>query len=97
MTAVLEGLPNRVAADDVTVDAKAGSVEFELIPEESSPVGVFPDLIVRLSGQINGQQISWRIGRGGILKIEAAGMLFTDDQGQPLSRLDVLRRDAAKK
>ncbi len=97
LTAVLEGLPNRVTASDVKVDPRSGSVEFELKPESSCPVGEFPDLIVRLSGRMNDQEVSWRVGRGGTLRIEAAGMLFTDDKGQPLSRLERLRREAERK
>jgi hypothetical protein len=97
LTAVLEGLPNRVTANEVRVDPKSGSVEFELKPESSCPVGEFPDLMVRLSGRMDDREVSWRIGRGGTLRIEAAGMLFTDDKGQPLSRLERLRREAERK
>ncbi len=97
MTAVLEGLPNRVSAQDVSVTASDEHIVFELQPEETSPVGTFADLMVRLNGQVNGQDVSWRIGRGGVLKIESAGKLVIDESGKPLSRLDVLRREAQKK
>ncbi len=92
MTAILEGLPNRVTAESVSVNSDAESIRFELKPEDTSPTGTFSDLMVRLTGKIDGQEVSWRVGRGGVLKIEPSGMLVTDKDGKPLSRLDVLRR-----
>jgi hypothetical protein len=53
--------------------------------------------MVRLTGEVDGQNVSWLVGRGSILKIEPAGMLVTDQDGKPLSKLDVLRQQAKKK
>ena len=60
-----------------------------------APVGIFPDLIVRLSGQLHGQPVSYCIGRGGTLRIEPRGALVRDPQGRPLSRLEVLQKASA--
>jgi hypothetical protein len=96
MTAVLEGLPNRVSADSVPVKPGDSIIQFQLQPEVTAPLGTFADLMVRLDGVIDGQNVSWRIGRGGALKIEQSGQLMTDENGKPLSRLDVLRRSSGK-
>lgn len=97
LTAVLEGLPNRVMAATVEVATADNAIRFVLNPEDSCPIGTFPDLMVRLTGEIDGQNVSWLVGRGSILRIEPAGMLVTDQDGKPLSKLDVLRRQAKKK
>jgi hypothetical protein len=97
LTAVLEGLPNRVTAETVEVNSSDNRVSFILKPEDSCPTGTFPDLMVRLTGKIDGQEVSWQIGRGSVLKIEPSGLLVTDKDGKPLSRLDVLRQQAKKK
>jgi len=97
LTAVLEGLPNRVTAATVEVASADNEIRFALNPEDSCPIGTFPDLMVRLTGEVDGQNVSWLVGRGSILKIEPAGMLVTDQDGKPLSKLDVLRQQAKKK
>jgi hypothetical protein len=97
LTAVLEGLPNRVTAATVEVASADNEIRFALNPEDSCPIGTFPDLMVRLTGEVDGQNVSWLVGRGSILKIEPSGMLVTDQDGKPLSKLDVLRQQAKKK
>ena len=97
LTAVLEGLPNRVTAATFEVATADNEIRFVLNPEDSCPVGTFPDLMVRLTGEVDGQNVSWLVGRGSVLKIEPAGMLVTDQGGKPLSKLDVLRQQAKKK
>lgn len=94
LTAVLEGLPNRVSANSVTVRPNDSSIQFNVQLDETAPVGTFSDLVVRLIGQQNDQAVSWRIARGSVLKIEQAGKLLTGDDGQPLTRLEALRRRA---
>jgi hypothetical protein len=94
---VLEGLPNRVTAATVEVASADNEIRFALNPEDSCPIGTFPDLMVRLTGEVDGQNVSWLVGRGSILKIEPSGMLVTDQDGKPLSKLDVLRQQAKKK
>ena len=97
LTAVLEGLPNRVTAGTVEVATSDNAIRFVVSPEDSCPIGTFPDLMVRLTGEVDGQNVSWLVGRGSVLRIELAGMLVTDQDGKPLSKLDVLRQQAKKK
>ena len=92
MTATLEGLPNRVSANPLTVSHNDRTMTFSVTLEPTAPVGVFETLVCRLSGTINGDEVSYYVGRGGVLRIESAGALATDDAGRPLSRLEVLRR-----
>jgi hypothetical protein len=96
MTATLEGLPNRVAAEPVTVSGDERSVVFTVKVDPTAPVGSFPSLVCRLSGAIDGHEVSYCTGRGGILRIERAGALVTDDAGRALSPLEVLRKSRAK-
>lgn len=91
LVATLEGLPNRVAASPVKVSPRDGKVEFEVHFEPTAPLGTFESLVCRLSGVIEGQQVSYCIGRGGVLKIEPKGGVVTDASGRPLSPLEVLR------
>jgi hypothetical protein len=102
MTAELEGLPNRVAAAPVTISSDDRKVSFAVRIEPTAPVGSFPDLACRLAGAIEEQEVSYCVGRGGVLRIEPAGALVTDEIGRPLSRLEILRKsrkqsEAAKK
>jgi hypothetical protein len=92
MLASLEGLPNRVSADSVAVNADDEQIRFTVKIGSSAPVGRFPGLVCRLTGVIDGQEVSYCVGRPGELRIEAAGALVTDDTGRPLSPLEVLRR-----
>ena len=92
MKATLEGLPNRVGAKPVMISAEDQRIAFTLELEPTAPVGSFPDLVCRLAGTIDGQEVSYCVGRGGILKIERSGGLVTDGTGRPLSPLEALRR-----
>ncbi len=92
MTATLEGLPNRVSAKPVTVSASDDRVSFRLEPESTAPVGTFPSLVCRLAGTFDGQEVTYCVGRGSILRIERSGGLVTDDAGRPLSALEALRQ-----
>jgi hypothetical protein len=60
-------------------------------------VGTFASLVCRLTGAIDGQEVSYCVGRGGVLKIEPAGALVTDETGRPLSPIEVLRRSRKQK
>lgn len=92
MTATLEGLPNRVSAEPVTVTGAHSQVKFKVDLDPTAPIGSFPSLVCRLSGTIDGQEVSYCVGRGSVLRIEPAGALVTDESGRPLSPLEVLRR-----
>ena len=94
LTAVLEGLPNRVSAKAVTLKRDASELLFEVLPESTAPVGSFDEVWVRLSGELNGEQASWIVGRGAGLQIKPSGELQLGADGQPLSRLEVLRKKA---
>ncbi|QDT53058.1 hypothetical protein Pan44_10730 [Caulifigura coniformis] len=95
MTAELEGLPNRVTASPVAIARGEGRVQFELHLAPDAPVGVFPDLVVRLTGTLNGESVSYCVGRSGTLRVEPRGGLFRDESGRALSRLEVLQRATA--
>jgi hypothetical protein len=92
MMAELEGLPNRVTSSAVPVRAGQPDVQFQVQLAPDAPVGVFPDLVVRLSGSLHGQKVSICVGRGGVLRITPRGALVRDENGRPLSRLQVLQR-----
>ncbi|MCX7409819.1 MAG: hypothetical protein NTZ32_17220 [Planctomycetales bacterium] len=97
MTATLEGLPNRVATSPVEVSSKDRQATFIVKLDPTAPIGSFPSLVCRLTGTIDGQEVSCCVGRGGVLKIEPAGALVTDASGRPLSPLEVLRRSQPRK
>ncbi len=92
LVATLEGLPNRVTASPVTISANDKSVEFLVQFDPTAPLGTFNSLVCRLTGKVDGQEVSYCIGRGGVLKIQPAGALVTDQTGRPLSPLEVLRQ-----
>jgi hypothetical protein len=92
LEAVLEGLPNRVKTEPVTLEAGDSCVKFAIKLDSTAPIGQFNSLICRLKGKIGDQAISYCIGRGGVLKIEPPGGLVTDAEGRPLSPLEALRK-----
>ena len=96
MTATLEGLPNRVSVSPVAVTEEVERVDFTLKLEPTAPVGSFSSLVCRLAGKIDGQEVSYIVGRGSVLKIEPAGGLIVDENGRPLSALEALRRAKRK-
>jgi hypothetical protein len=96
MTATLEGLPNRVATTPVTVSSEDRKISFQVQVEPTAPVGSFPSLTCRLTGTLNGQEVSYCAGRGGVLRIERAGGLVTDETGRTLSPLEILRKSRKK-
>jgi hypothetical protein len=96
LTATLEGLPNRVQAKSVTVSGTDKNVEFAIQLDGTAPLGVFNSPVCRLTGTVDGQEVSYCIGRGGELKIDVPGALVTDKSGRPLSPLEVLRQNQQK-
>jgi hypothetical protein len=95
LIATLEGLPNRVTAEPVEVDKDASSVTFDLIMASDAPLGTFPDVYCRLSGEINGTYVSYCLARRTKLVISKAGESMKDENGNPLSPLDALRRKSS--
>ena len=96
-TAKLDGLPPRAAAKPVSVKAGAKAVEFEVSIDPTTPPGTHPSLVCELSGKVGGQSVVYRLGRGGVLKVDVPGAVKTDATGKPLSPLDALRLEQKKK
>jgi len=95
LLARLDGLPNRIVAEPVTIRSDAREIVLKVQVAEDAPLGVFAGLSCHLSGQIRGQAVSYVIGRGATLKIVPRGELVTDETGRPLSPLEKLRRQPA--
>ena len=95
LTASVEGLPNRVSSKAIFWDGRQPELVFEIVPEETAPLGEFADIQVRVSGVLDGQPASWLVAGGSVLQLESPGGLVLDAAGRPLSRLEKLRRDAA--
>ncbi len=92
LIAILEGLPNRVTAEPVEIDKGTSTVTFELIMASDAPLGTFPDIYCRLSGELEGTPVSYCLARRTKLVISKAGESMKDANGNPLSPLDALRR-----
>lgn len=90
-TAKLDGLPPRATAEPVAVKADAKSVEFMVTVDPTTPPGENRSLVCELAGTVNGQKVVYRVGRGGLLKVEVPGAVVTGPGGKPLSPLDALR------
>lgn len=96
-TAKLDGLPPRAAAKPVSVKPGATAVEFVVTIDPTTPPGSHPSLVCELSGTVGGQNVVYRLGRGGVLKVDVPGAVKTDATGKPLSPLDALRLEQKKK
>jgi hypothetical protein len=92
LTATLEGLPNRVTAEPVEIDRSTSKVTFEVTMADDAPLGTFPDLYCRLSGELNGTPVSYCLARRTKLVIAKLGESMKDEKGNPLSPLEALRR-----
>lgn len=92
LTAVLVGLPSRVSADAVVVTESNDTVEFKVRLDQDAPLGFFANVICELTGDWKGHKIQYRIGRGGCLKIVQPSELVFDANGQPLTQLEILRK-----
>src|SRR5262249_34541482 len=83
--ATLEGLPPRATAKPVEVAQGARRIEFQVSIASTTPVGEYPSLVCRLAGQVEGQDVVYRAGRGGLLKVNPPGATLTGPDGRPLS------------
>jgi hypothetical protein len=92
LIASLEGLPNRVVADTQTITAASREVVFQVAFPNDAPLGTFKRLQVRLTGELQGQRISYVVAPDTSLTVLPPGKLFRDERGQLLSPLDALRR-----
>jgi len=89
--ATLEGLPPRATAKTVEVVDGLKLVRFHVAVASTTPVGEYKTLVCRLAGKFNGQEVVYRAGRGGMLKVNAPGTTLNGPAGKPLSPLDALR------
>ena len=92
LVASLEGLPNRVVADTQTITAESREVVFQVAFPNDAPLGTGKRLQVRLTGELQGQRISYVVAPDTSLTVLPPGKLFRDERGQLLSPLDALRR-----
>lgn len=92
LVATLEGLPNRVSAPPVAFDPSNSTIDFKLSLQEDAPIGQFESVQCRLSGEIEGQSISFVIAANSKLQISAPGKLFRNKSGRVLSPLESLRQ-----
>lgn len=92
LTATLEGLPPRATSAPVRLAGESPQVEFAVTVDPTTPAGELASLACRLDGVADGQPFSYRVGRGGVLKVTPPGGAAVDASGKPLSPLDALRR-----
>lgn len=91
LNATLVGLPSRVAADAISITEKSNELVFTVRLEDDAPLGLFANLFCEMAGDWNGHKVTYRIGRGGSLKIVPPSELVVDATGRPLSLLEILR------
>lgn len=92
LTATIEGLPNRVSASPVKLSADAAEVDFTLVFEPDAPIGQFDRVQCRLTGELNGQAVSFVVAPNSRLQIAGSGRLFRSADGSVLSPLEALRQ-----
>jgi hypothetical protein len=90
-------LPPRVAAQDVLIDGAATVLAFPVKIAADGPLALHGQLVAELTIVRDGQEAIHYVGRGGTLKIEPPGGRIVDENGRPLSKLEVLRREEAAK
>ena len=76
MTATLEGLPARAKAEPVEVRPGTRRFEFQVSVAATSPTGEHDALVCRLDGQVQGRAVVYRVGRGGVLKVNPPGVAW---------------------
>ncbi len=92
LTATLEGLPNRVHAETVSIRREDKGARFQLVIEDDAPTGTFDQIVCRLNGSLDNQQLSFCVARDTKLIITAPGASQKDETGRPLSPLEALRQ-----
>lgn len=95
-TAKLDGLPPRATAKPVEVKGDAKAVEFVVTLDPATPAGEHRSLVCAFEGTVGGNKVVYRLGRDGVLKVDAPGAVKTDAGGKPLSPLDALRLEQKK-
>jgi hypothetical protein len=94
--AKLDGLPPRATAAVVEVKPAAKRIEFMVSVHATTPLGDHRSLVCELAGEVDGSKVAYRIGRDGMLKVDAPGTVKIDAAGKPLSPLESLRLERKK-
>ncbi|MFN3189006.1 MAG: emp24/gp25L/p24 family protein [Aureliella sp.] len=89
--ATLEGLPARVTADPVTVTHQDQLIKLKIQIASDAPIGSFSGIQCRLTGESNGQAVSYVVAEGTSLTTMESGKLIRDSSGRVLSPLEALR------
>ncbi len=92
----LEGLPNRIVAKAFSQASSAEVVEFDVQVPRDAPLGTFANIQCRLSGELQGSQVSFVVASQDDLQVNEPGKLFRADDGRMLSPLEALRKQNAK-
>ena len=92
----LEGLPNRIVATAVKQASSADAVEFDVLVPNDAPLGAFSNIQCRLSGELQGSQVSFVVASRADLQVTEPGKLFRADDGRMLTPLEALRKQNAK-
>ncbi len=96
MVAQLEGLPKGVTAQSQTVMTNQDRTSFELCVSPQAPVGKFAGVVCRLTGQLNGSNVSYLVPSSNPLIIAEQGKLQRAEDGSVLSPLEALRKENGK-
>lgn len=92
LVATLEGLPNRVECQPVSINTESTAIRFRVQLQPTAPLGRYVGLACRLSGMFGGESVSYVISRDGELTIEQPGQIVRDESGRPLNRVEALRK-----
>jgi len=90
-------LPPRVTAQDVEIDGNAKEVSFPVKIAADGPLALHGQLVAELTIVKDGQEVIHYVGRGGTLKVEVPGGRLVDEKGRPLTKLEALRLEEARK
>lgn len=96
LVATLEGLPNRVACDPISIKPESQTLDFKVSLESTAPLGRYVGLVCRLSGKIGNEFVSYVVSRDGELTIASPGQIVRDANGRPLNRVEALRKKVSQ-
>lgn len=91
LTCHLEGLPNRVTSEPVSLRRPLSIVEFPVSVPIDAPLGSFAGIQCRMTGQLNGAEVSYVVRAKEPLLITKEGELARAADGSLLSPLEALR------
>jgi Bacterial pre-peptidase C-terminal domain len=96
MSCQLEGLPRGVTAQPISLDSGQTQASFELKIAEDAPIGTFPGIQCRLTGSLDGSEVSFVVPSASDLIIAEPGKLMKATDGRVLSPLEALRKKNEK-